>query len=432
MKYLLMLIFPAMLFLSCNDDDESTPAPLGKASRTVLIYMAGENNLTASNGYRFLNLDIAEIIEGSKSLSDDQRLLVFVDSLNTNSRQAGKPFIMEVHGGTATKVHEFDSEFYSCDPSRFKEVLQWMYTNAPADSYGLSLWGHATGWIVSNDTIAQAEARTSTRAYGQDYGSDGGSQNKKWLNITQMARVLEGFPKMEFIFADCCNMMCVEVGYELLSVTNYLIGSPAEIPGFGAPYNQIIPYFYKNDSELYKGIIDTYYNYYYDDYQTDYELQGSSLPLSVIDTKYISNLATITHDILSRFIGGYPKYPNYPNLKGMGFYWYYDVPIMYDMRQFIKNNTTDADFQQWDKVYQQAVPHYRMSLEWMSIYDFLTLSFDSFDQDPALYGCVSMFIPLHKKTYYTGEFRYNYTFNNFKWNRVLDWERFGWTSDITY
>ena len=31
------------------------------------------------------------------------------------------------------------------------------------------------------------------------------------------------------------------------------------------------------------------------------------------------------------------------------------------MRAFIKQHTSDADFQQWDKVYQQAVPYYLSS-----------------------------------------------------------------------
>ena len=49
------------------------------------------------------------------------------------------------------------------------------------------------------------------------------------MNITQMARAMKGLPKLDYIFADCCNMMCAEVAYELKDATRYLIGSPAEI-----------------------------------------------------------------------------------------------------------------------------------------------------------------------------------------------------------
>jgi hypothetical protein len=227
-------------------------------------------------------------------------------------------------------------------------------------------------------------------------------------------------------------MMCAEVGYELRNVTNYLIGSPAEIPGDGAPYEDIVPILYKSGSALYKGIIDSYYDYYIEDYQTDYELKDYSVPLSVIDTKYIEQLAQATHDVLEKFTGGYPLYPKYPNLKGNVFYWYYDAPIMYDMRAFIKKNTSSEDFSQWEQAYKQAVPYYRMSMEWMTIYNSLYYSFSSFDSDITANGCVSMFIPQNNYNYYNGTFRYMKTFNNFGWNRVIDWSRFGWSSGSTY
>ena len=426
-RFLYILCTVTCLFMGCKDDEDREWSPDDKSARTVLVYMAGENNLTLSNGHRYLRSDLNEIIEGSKLLADNQRLLVFVDSLNNNSKQAGKPFIMEVHGGKTIMRHEFESEFYSCDPDRFSEIIQWMTTNAPADDYGLVLWGHACGWAVSNDTIA--ESTYSTRAYGQDYGTDGSGNGTKWMNITQMARALERLPmpKLSFIFADCCNIMCAEVGYELRNVTNYLIGSPAEIPGDGAPYEKMVPYFYKSGSELYRGIIDTYYNDYLEEYEIDQDLESYSVPLSVIDTKYIGQLAQATHDVLDKFTDGYPAYPSSPDMGHQVYYWYFDGPIMYDMRAFIKNHTSDADFAQWDQAFKQAVPYYRMSMEWMTIYANLEMAFYDFDQDESKNGCVSMFIPKNINGYYNGTFHYNSTYNNFGWNRVMDWSRFGWS-----
>ena len=55
-------------------------------------------------------------------------------------------------------------------------------------------------------------------------------------------------------------MMTAEVGYELRDVTSYLIGSPSEIPGYGAPYDVIIPQLFKNGRELYRGIIEHVYS----------------------------------------------------------------------------------------------------------------------------------------------------------------------------
>ena len=424
-RILFILCAITCLMAGCKKDDEGW-TPDSRSTRTVLVYMSGENNLTASSGYRFLRSDLNEIIEGSKQLADNERLLVFVDSLNTNRQQAGKPYIMEVHGGQTFNRYEFDSDFYASDPARFREVIQWMTTNAQADSYGLVLWGHACGWAVSTDTIAGART-IETRAYGQDDGSDmTGSSGYKWMNITQMARALETLPKLEFIFADCCNMMCAEVGYELRNATNYLIGSPAEIPGNGAPYDQLIPNFYKSGSALYRGIIDTYYDFYINDFKGDYELDGYSVPLSVIDTKYIEQLALKTHDVLDHFTGGYPTYPNTPSTNGIVYYWHYETPVMYDMRAFIKKHTSDTDFAQWDQTYKQAIPYYRMSMQWMTIYYNLKYAFDTFDADETVNGCVSMFIPKNDYSYNQGVFKFNSTYDKFGWNRVIDWKRYGW------
>ena len=99
-----------------------------------MIYMSGENNLTESEGERFLQNDLKEMIEGSKLLSNDQRLFIFVDSLNTNKKRAGKPYIIEVHDGKAIPRYEFEEEFYASDPAYFHKIMDWMVTNAKANS----------------------------------------------------------------------------------------------------------------------------------------------------------------------------------------------------------------------------------------------------------------------------------------------------------
>lgn len=420
MKRICLFICMLLCLTACHDDNNGEWTPPNTASRSVMIYMSGENNLTESEGERFLQNDLKEMIEGSKLLSNDQRLFIFVDSLNTNKKRAGKPYIIEVHDGKAIPRYEFEEEFYASDPAYFHKIMDWMVTNAKANSYGLVLWGHACGWVTCNDTIAQSR---STRAYGQDNGTDAGG-SLKWMNITQMAKALEGLPKLKFIFCDCCDMMCAEIGYELRHATDYVIGSPAEIPGEGAPYHEVIPYLYKDGSEMYRGIIDTYFDYYLADFEGDKDLDGHSVPLSVIDTKYMERLAQETHDILGTFM---PDAPKAPNLKNLAFYWFFDYsPVMYDMMAFIKTNAPESNYQQWEQVYKQAVPYYRMSMKWLTIYGDLVDAFPLFNQDKSLYGCVSMHIPLNLWAYTGGTFRFNANSINYEWNRIMDWSRFGW------
>lgn len=406
---------------ACKKDEEKNTPTI--AERTVMVYMSGDNSLSS-----VVAEDVNEMKQGASGIPQNCNLVVFMD----RDIRSEKPFIAKItREAKLDTLYKFTTEFYASDPDKFSEVLTQITTLCPAKEYGLVLWGHASGWVVTSDTIAQK------RAYGQDTG--------KWMNITQMARALEGLkdqnvlPKLSFIFADCCNMMCVENGYELRDVTDYMIGSPAEIPGFGAPYQLVLPYLFKNGSELYKGIIDTYYDYYadYDNLtygeksRWSYMEGGYSVPLSVIDTKHIGDLADWTHDMLEQATGGYPQYPDSPDLTGIAFYWYADVPMMYDMRAVMERLLPETEFKAWNAIYKQAVPYSRMSMKWMTIWDMYSIggrldrSFDTFDTNLE-YGCVSMFIPRQGQYYSYGNMPYDKTSINFGWNRVMDWKRFGW------
>ncbi len=406
-----------------DDDDSSDSWTVGKAERTVLVYMAADNNLSS---YGFQRSDMEELIEGSRQLTDKQRLLVFVDSLGSS---LGKPKIVELHGGKVYPVKQYEEEFSSCDPARFREILQTMIQTAEANSYGLVLWGHASGWLVSKDSIPEEQA-LSRRAYGQDDNTAGGAVTK-WMNITQMARALKGLPQFEFIFADCCNLMCIEVAYELREATKFLIGSPAEIPGNGAPYDEIVPILYKNDAEtLYRGVIDSYYEYYLNAASEVFynsqpgDLKGYSVPLSVIDTQELDTLLMATRSLLPSFI---PHYPESLGFEGITFYFQLgSAQLMYDMRAMMQAIVHKEDLARWENAFRKAVPYFRMSKRWMTIYD-LNTEFYKFTQAASAHGCVSMFVPCNISSYTTSRYQYNQTFTQFEWHRKLGWERFGWT-----
>ena len=417
MKYFLTLIGTLLLMTACHKNDDSDFTEL-TATRAVLIYMSGENNLTVESGIRYLQYDMDEIIEGSKYLTDRQRLFVFVDSLVTNKNKAGRPYIMEVHGGRVYERLKFDEDFYSSDPEKFREIVSWMTENVKADGYGLVLWGHATGWAVDTDTIV-----SSRRSYGLDTHEDQGPTAGKWMNITQMQEALQGLPKLDFIFCDCCNMMCAEVGYELRNETQYLIGSPAEIPGAGAPYDKIIPQLYKNGPDLYKGIIDTYFDEYLNSYTSNTGLQEYSVPLSVINTDCIEQLAFLTRNVVETFATNYPEQLKLDNLP---FYFTFDAPVMYDMQGVIKRFADPATFQHWQQVYRTAVPYSRISKEWMSIYAQQIYAFQTFEQDDDYWGCVSMFVPQYNRSYLGGTYAYNARADHLGWNKIINWSRYGW------
>jgi hypothetical protein len=421
-KFMMLLTALTLCLTACHDDDEPEGyTPAARASRTVLVYMSGENNLTVTSGVRFLYNDLQEIIEGSKVLGADQRLLVFVDSLNTNSQQSSTPFIIEVHDGKARELYKYDHHFYASDPANFREVIDRAFAYAPADSYGLVLWGHATGWLVDEDSIASASSRPR-RAYGVDYGRNADPGNPyKWMNITQMARALVGLPKLAFIFADCCNMMCAEVAYELRNCTEYLIGSPAEIPGPGAPYHTASPYFFAQTSDFYHGIVKAYA-----------EKNPNYLPLSAIRTSEMESLVSATREILP-YVATHLKKGDTAATRHI---IYYCSPggksdnynkYMYDMNDMILSALAAEPelYTSWHDAFNKAVVSHVVSPSWETMgyntVNFADFPFNESKNIDETMGCVSMFFPLDKYESSRCYYQYNADIRQLQWYDAVGW-----------
>jgi hypothetical protein len=262
----------------------------------------------------------------------------------------------------------------------FEKVLTYAYSHYPAvEGYGLVLWSHASGWLKA-DSIAYS------RAYGVDNGINSSySNNGPFLNIPTIRRVLEGQPHLDFILADCCNFMCLESIYELRSVTDYIVGSPAEIPDPGAPYATVVPEMFKRQNAA-KGIMQKYAECYQD-----------ALPLSVAKTSEMEALAEATNDVLkaiySRLGMEYPDMTgliHYYNESSGRFYPYYN--IFYDAGDFVKQYATDAEYKQWKTALDRVVIDKAFAKSWMVNKSWYT-HYSDFEMTEEKYHGVSMFVP---------------------------------------
>ena len=119
------------------------------------------------------------------------------------------------------------------DPVVMEEVFKDMQKVAPSDSYGLILGSHASGWMKGNSV--------QSKAFGDDDGYN--------IDIPDLADVLKNSfsEKLDFVLFDACMMGTAEVGYELRETTSYCIASVMETPGYGFPYDQILPYLYSEN-----------------------------------------------------------------------------------------------------------------------------------------------------------------------------------------
>ena len=351
MRFLLLLTTAALLLTACHKHDDEEPIP----ARTVLVYMAADNDLSG-----FAMYDINEMMTGSKDLTKRDRLVIFVDKPNQ------LPYMMEVNNGDTIRKKTWEKELKSSNAETLRMALQWTVENYPADSYGLVLWGHADGWTIHNEATSRPE-----RAYGADT-----TNGTHFMNIPTMAKALGTLPHLLFIFADCCSFQCAESAYELRKVTDYIIASPAEIPGEGAPYHRVVPKLFSRSERFYEGIVDAY-------------AIRHDVPLSVVKTSMTDSLAQATRSVLEKSITP----GDYPDVDSLIYYFSH---TSFDMNDFMLRHVPTEEYEAWKDVFDKTVVYKAWARLWTARFvpytDNNYTDFLDFKVTEERQGCVSMFV----------------------------------------
>ena len=367
MRHIFPLLFLLLGILSCHDDKSETTLPnppVETARRTVLIYCAAQNSLGVSGTYykSAWTEDSLELAAGKHFISDDDRLLVFVDD-------AYHPRLYRFRAdATPELVWQWGYDANSANPATFKDVLLRVKERFPAEEYGLSMWSHADGWIPSSNTN-YSKARTlptlSPLSFGIDVGQNGNmitdqAPNNNGLgaqmNITDMAvAIRESGLHFTYIFFDACLMQCVEVAYELRDVTDYIIASPISIAAAGAYYTHMLErgFFSPNPTDIAKT--------YYEDVTSE-ELarvyDDFGIVISALKTKELDALAAAVRTALADI--DFSAYPDLTDAHAYHVYSYnyYFRPHYYDMRSALRHLLTDAQFAPVDEAITRATAFY--------------------------------------------------------------------------
>jgi hypothetical protein len=112
----IILLLTLLLFTSCNREDE--PPAIISATRTVIVYMAADNDLSAD-----AFSDIEEMKEGFEETGTN--LVVFIDPAGES------PYLLEIARNAETKVKTYQ-EFNSATESG-TEVEQFNNTKSRQD-----------------------------------------------------------------------------------------------------------------------------------------------------------------------------------------------------------------------------------------------------------------------------------------------------------
>lgn len=409
----------AVLMAACSSDDElisGSQSAQGEAasrstasSKTVLVYMAGRNDLTDG-----VASDLNEMKQGSKLLGEKDNLLVFVRRYNDGDI----PWLARLKNGVVTdsvsvkdmNITSGDGKFRASDPAVMEGVMHYAFSHYPAaeGSYGLVLWGHGCGWLKMEEVKS-----SHSRAFGVDYGDGHPSQsgNGRWMNISTMAEVLKGMPRLKFIMADCCNFMCLENLYELRDRCDYIIGSPAEIPYEGAPYDKIVTDLFAS-GKFYSNIIAKYY-----------ESQNGMLPLTAIQTSEMNNIASATRQVMQAVKANIGE--GYADLKDLIHYYNTDPSlqftpeynIFYDAGDFFLKHAPQDAYKQWKQALDKLILDHRTATKWRTdkIWSYKYADFTV--TDAKMHG-VSMFFEQEPSR---GNYKkYNEDIKEFSWYKALN------------
>ncbi|RHR64333.1 hypothetical protein DWW79_04260 [Alistipes sp. AF17-16] len=211
----------------CTGDPDG-PAPAG---RTVLAYMASDNDLNAETSDK-----IAALCRG-RAAARAGELLIYADT------PQGARLLRALPDGTQQTVAEYGAE-NSASPAVLGRTLRETMNAFPAPGYGLVFFSHGSGWLPQG--ALQSPGRTSSGTIGsRSMGRDESDEQTPHaeMELEEFASAIAD-GSLDFIVFEACLMAGAEVAYALRDKAECMLASSAEIlsPGFTLVYGSALKY----------------------------------------------------------------------------------------------------------------------------------------------------------------------------------------------
>lgn len=253
-----------LMAMACEPKPYIPKTPQGTADHTVIMYLAGNNNLES-----YLEDNVQDVISSvdASTPSDNGRIVIYFRPRPAS----GDPMLLQVYydkklaAVQCDTIRTYPAEMSSSDPETLRKVVADAKVVAPAKEYSMIFGSHATGWFTkkcmsrgslsrplsigfephNNGSFWKQHGDEITRTFGMDgkMTYEGSTIDDAGMDITEMAAALSGTKFRALIF-DACFMASVEAVYDLRNVANYVIASSAEIMGRGMPYDLVLKYLF--------------------------------------------------------------------------------------------------------------------------------------------------------------------------------------------
>jgi hypothetical protein len=218
------------------------------AKWTWLVYMAGDNNLEGA-----APADLAEMAQAGST--SDVNILVELDT------EEKKTYRYRIDKGNKVALQTLPG-INTGDPAALTDFIKWGAKVAPADHYALVVWNHGGGFedlpfdynamrsmrpaeagrtLKLSRSLFRSTKKTiaarnlNERAIALDCGS------RDYLDNQELRLALEqSGVRLDLFGCDACLMNMLEIGYEMRSTANVMVGSEEVEPGAGWDYKAIL------------------------------------------------------------------------------------------------------------------------------------------------------------------------------------------------
>lgn len=216
---------------------------------TILVYMSADNNLEPE-----ALEDICEM-EMSALNTEQVSVLLLVDRStgydSSNGNWTGGR-LYELKTGRKNSDTSIISKEIECDVLGLKpgveteinmasnyvlsNVLKFVASSYSADSYGLIMWGHGTGWRNQQEVLGEQEVLNAEafKAFAFD------SSSNEYMSLQQLEQGIKNSGvQLDFLGFDTCFGGELEIFYQLRNCTKYAVGSEGLVLASGWNYEAL-------------------------------------------------------------------------------------------------------------------------------------------------------------------------------------------------
>ena len=265
-----------------------------KAPQTIIIHFVG----TALQHY--YNHNVTKIIEALNSnIQGDAQVVAITTDATTKATLYELRYDATRGNAVQEKVKalELPTPYNS---ELFEGIIREALNFAPAEKYALVIGSHGRAWVpkISSVSLSRSLKKKGLtpddlwkRIEGAEVTRHIGDNESTRYDIEELSAAIEANNvKFDYILFDACFMGNVESAYEMRNTTDYIIGSPCEVMGYGFPYARVMKHMLKDGGKAYD--LDMICREYVEYYKTD--AVTPSACVSVTATAELEALAQAT------------------------------------------------------------------------------------------------------------------------------------------